>query len=303
MLMTENSNFLTALEKKAKMFYPSAMKAYEHNRDICDWLLVPLSRWARKAYGEEVFEHAAKGYAQYCMHVSQAQRKYEEEGQYTPESLPNIIEHVYEDSSYMTPYMWAAILIYVFWESMANHITLFRNEFLDKLPPDPTILELACGHGVMGLAAIEHRRDATLTGYDISPAAIGIAQKLASASGHTHRASFAVKDVLTLDDQNEAHGYHGIMAAMLAEHLQTPSALFASISRNLKPGGLAFFSTALESPQRDHVYEFHRESEAILMAEEAGLRVVRLVCDSGNRLPGGRFLPRAMAMVLTKSEA
>ncbi|WP_435627777.1 class I SAM-dependent methyltransferase [Candidatus Ferrigenium straubiae] len=298
--MAEKNDFLEALEKKARMFYPSAHKAYEHNQDICDWLLFPLSRWAREAYGEEVFEHAVKGYAQYCMHVSQAQRKYEQEGKYTPESLPDIIEHVYEDSAYMTPYMWAAILIYAFWESMANHIRLFRDEFLDKLPATPTILELACGHGVMGLAAIEHRKDATLTGYDISPTAIGIARKLAGASGHADRACFAVKDVLTLDDQNEAHGYHGIMAAMLAEHLQTPHALFASISRNLKPGGLAFFSTALESPQRDHVYEFHKESEAILMAEEVGLRVIRLVCDSGNRLPGGRFLPRAMAMVLTK---
>lgn len=301
--MVKKNDFLAALEKKAKMYYPSALKAYERNQDICDWLLSPLTRWARKAYGEEVFEHAVKGYAQYCMHVSQAQRKYEEEGQYTPESLPNIIEHVYEDSSYMTPYMWAAILIYVFWESMTNHIRLFRDEFLDKLPATPTILELACGHGVMGLTAIDHRKDSKLTGYDISPTAIGIAQKLAEASGHTDRAFFAVKDVLTLDTQNEAHGYHGIMAAMLAEHLQSPRALFASISRNLKPGGLAFFSTALESPQRDHVYEFHNESEAILMAEEVGLRVVRLVSDSGNRLPGGRFLPRAMAMVLTKAEA
>ncbi|MFA7402897.1 MAG: class I SAM-dependent methyltransferase [Pelobacteraceae bacterium] len=301
--MAENNDFLVALEKKARMFYPGAQKAYEHNRDICDWLLSPLALWAYKAYGEDVFDHAAKGYVQYCMHVSQAQRKYEEEGRYTPEALPDIIEHVYEDSSYMTPYMWAAILIYAFWESMTNHIRLFRDEFLDKLPTAPAILELACGHGVMGLAAIEHRKDASLTGYDISPPAIGIAQKLAEASGHTDRASFAVKDVLTLDDQKEGHGYHGIMAAMLAEHLQAPRTLFASISRNLKPGGLAFFSTALESPQRDHVYEFHKESEAILMAEEVGLRVVRLVCDSGNRLPGGRFLPRAMAMVLTKDEA
>jgi 2-polyprenyl-3-methyl-5-hydroxy-6-metoxy-1,4-benzoquinol methylase len=152
----------------------------------------------------------------------------------------------------------------------------------------------------MGLAAIEHRKDARLTGYDISPPAISIAQKLASVSDHSARVTFTVKDALTLDDQQQGAGYHGIMAAMLAEHLQTPQALLASISRNLNPGGLAFFSTALESPQRDHVYEFHRESDVVLMVEEAGLRVVRLVCDSGTRLPGGKFLPRAMAMVLTK---
>lgn len=298
--MTVTNDFLIALEKKAKMFYPSAAETCNRHRDVCDWLLTPLARWARTAYGEEVFEHAVKGYAQYCMHVSQAQRTYEQAGRYTPEALPQIIEHVYEDDAYMTPYMWAAILIYAFWESMAEHIRLFRDQFLDRLPANPAILELACGHGVMGLAAIEHRTDASLFGYDISPPAIDIARKLAEASEHSSRARFEVKDVLTLDDTSEGHAYQGIMAAMLAEHLIDPRPLFASISRNLQPGGLAFVSTAIESPQRDHVYEFHRESEPLLMAEATGLRLVRLVCDSGTKVPGGKFMPRAMAMVLTK---
>lgn len=297
--MAEHNEFLEALEKKARMFYPSVLKNYQRHRDLCDWLLMPLARWARAAYGEDVFEHAAKGYAQYCMHVAQAQRKYEEEGRYTPKSLPEIIEDVYEDSAYMTPYMWAAILIYPFWESMTEHIRLFRDEFVEKLPENPAILELACGHGVMGLAAIAQRQDARLIGYDISPPAIRIARKLAETSGYASRAHFEVKDVLTLDDARTGQSYQGVMAAMLAEHLADPRPLFSSISRNLAPGGLAFISTALESPQRDHVFEFHRESEPLLMAEAVGLRVVRLVCDGGNPVSGGAFHPRALAMVLT----
>ena len=58
---------------------------------------------------------------------------------------------------------------------------------------------------------------------------------------------------------------------------------------------MIFFSTALESAQRDHTFEFHRESEVIEMAEEVGLRVTRLVSDAGTPAPGGRFLPRALA--------
>jgi len=34
------------------------------------------------------------------------------------------------------------------------------------------------------------------------------------------------------------------------------------------------------------------------MAEEVGLRVTRLICDAGVPAPGGRFLPRALGMVL-----
>jgi len=38
----------------------------------------------------------------------------------------------------------------------------------------------------------------------------------------------------------------------------------------------------------------------VKMAEEVGLRVVRLVSDAGNPVPGGRFLPRALGMVLRR---
>ena len=87
---------------------------------------------------------------------------------------------------------------------------------------------------------------------------------------------------------------------MLAEHLEDPRPLFKVIAHHLADDGLVFFSTALESAQRDHTFEFHNESEPIKMAEEVGLRVTRLVCDAGNPAPGGRFLPRALGMVLRR---
>ena len=299
--MSAQNDFLLALQRHGKLFYPAASRTYADHQPICDWMLDPLAKWARAAYGEEVFEHAVRGYAQYCLHVGQAQRKYEDQGSYQPDALPEIIQQVYENSAYMTPYMWAAILIYPFWTSMTEHLSLFRDDFLDRLPRDPQIVELACGHGVMGLLAAEHRQDASLTGYDISPTAIDIAARLAAVSEHGQRVSFEVKDVLSLESAAIDRKYDGIMAAMLAEHLADPNALFASIARRLTPGGLVFFSTALESPQRDHVYEFHRESEPILMAEAAGLRLVKLICGSGVRQPGGRFLPRAMAAIFTSA--
>ena len=57
---------------------------------------------------------------------------------------------------------------------------------------------------------------------------------------------------------------------------------------------------ALACHQRDHIFEFHNENDPIKMAEEVGLRVTRLVCDAGLPAPGGRFLPRALAMVLRR---
>jgi 2-polyprenyl-3-methyl-5-hydroxy-6-metoxy-1,4-benzoquinol methylase len=177
---------------------------------------------------------------------------------------------------------------------------LFRDEFIKQLPPKANVLELASGHGVMGLLAAETRPDIHVKGFDISPPAVAVSNRLRGVSGTDNRVTFEVKNALKLDLGESGGTYQGIIAAMLAEHLENPRPLFEVISHHLAEEGLVFFSTALESAQRDHTFEFHRESEAIEMAEKVGLRVTRLVCDAGSPAPGGRFLPRALGMILRR---
>jgi len=291
-------DFLRSLEKNAKMLAPAARATFEANEELCSWLLNPLARWAHAAYGDRTFEDAAKGYAKYCLGVWKSQQLYEKNGRYTPESLPELMSEVYEHDGYMVPYMWAAILIYPFWPSMIRHVALYRDEFLKVVPAGAKVLELASGHGVLGLLAAETRPDVQVNGFDISPPAVAVSNRLLAVSGHNGRVSFEVKDALKLTGDRGT--YQGIIAAMLAEHLQDPRPLFASIAHHLAPDGVVFFSTALESAQRDHTFEFHNESEPIKMAEEVGLRVTRLVSDAGSPAPGGRFLPRALGMVLRR---
>ena len=298
--MTVTNAFLSGLDVKAKSFAPSARATCEANPELCSWLLDPLARWTGAAYGDRAFEDAAKGYAKYCMGVWKSQQTYEKNGRYTPESMPELVSEVYEDDGYMVPYMWAAILIYPFWPSMISHIAMYRDDFIKALRPKAKVLELASGHGVMGLLAAETRSDIHVDGFDISPPAVAISKRLLDVSGHAHHVNFEVKDALNLKQSGQPGTYQGIIAAMLAEHLQDPRPLFEIIAHHLADDGIVFFSTALESAQRDHTYEFHKESEPLKMAEEVGLRVTRLVSDAGNPIPGGRFLPRALAMILRK---
>jgi 2-polyprenyl-3-methyl-5-hydroxy-6-metoxy-1,4-benzoquinol methylase len=211
--------------------------------------------------------------------------------------MPEIVSNVYEDEAYMVPYMWAVILIYSFWPAMVAHLALFRDEFLQRLPPGSTVMELACGHGVLSLLAAEERSDIRVTGLDISPPAVAVARRLLEASGHADRVSFSVADATDGGRSGAAGRYQGVICAMLAEHLPAPQPLFDAIAQQLSPDGLVFFSTALESAQRDHVFEFHEESEPLRMAERAGLRVVRLVSDV-SATSSAHFLPRATAMIL-----
>jgi len=234
------------------------------------------------------------------MGVWKSQQLYEKNGRYTPEPMPELVSEVYEQEGYMVPYMWAAILIYPFWPSMINHIALYRDDFLKALPPNARLLELASGHGVMGLLAAETRPDIQVNGFDISPPAVAVSNRLRGVSGNEHRVTFEVKNALKLNLGESRGTYQGIIAAMLAEHLEDPRPLFEVIAHHLADDGFVFFSTALESAQRDHTFEFHRESEPLKMAEEVGLRVTRLVCDAGSPVPGGRFLPRALGMILRR---
>ena len=181
---------------------------------------------------------------------------------------------------------------------MINHLTLFRNQFLRRLPPNARVLELACGHGVLSLIAAEERPDIQVEGLDISPPAIAVANRLLNVSGHAGRVKFGTRDVLQSDGFADGETWQGIIAAMLAEHLPDPKPLFGAIGRLISKDGLVYFSTAIESAQRDHVYEYSHESQPLQMAEGAGLRAAWLVSDAAHTPPKTRFLPRATAMIL-----
>jgi hypothetical protein len=127
---------------------------------------------------------------------------------------------------------------------------------------------------------------------------VTVANRLLSVSGHAARVNFSVRDALAADGMRPSAKFDGIISAMLAEHLTAPRPLFAALARQVTDTGSIFFSTALESPQRDHVYEFHRESEPLKMAEEAGMRATRMISGASAVRPGMRFLPRATAMIL-----
>jgi len=295
--MHEGDKFLEALQHKAKLLYPSARKTVDGFPQDCYWLLDPLARWTQEAFGEEAFGLAAKGYARYALEVNQLQQGYETSGVFFAGTRDSVVQDVYENPEYMIPYMWAAILIYPYWPSMVRHIAFLRDRFVKALPNGASILELACGHGALGLLAIEERNDLRVDGVDLSPAAIGIAERLRLVSGHAANSTLKVMDALDLQQAGEPGRYQGVLAAMLAEHLHEPQRLFRTIAHHLHPEGICFFSTAIESAQKDHVFEFRTEAQVMALAADAGLRVADLICD-GPRRPGAKYRPRALAAIL-----
>ncbi len=73
------------------------------------------------------------------------------------------------------------------------------------------------------------------------------------------------------------------------------------MASNLETKAYAFITAALTAAETDHISEFRRESEIVLMAEEAGFRVVSMYSAAPPSHPDShRFLPRSLALILQK---
>ena len=186
----------------------------------------------------------------------------------TPQALPDVISEVYEDEGYMVPYMWAAILIYPFWPSMVNHIAMYRDEFVKALPAEARVLELASGHGVLSLLAAQERTDLRLEGLDISPPAVAVANRLLAVLGHASRVKVRGK-------RRSRRGTRRCRGRLSRDYCRDAlQSIWRIQGLSSKPSpaffrktGRVFFSTAIESAQRDHLYEFNHESQVVKLAK------------------------------------
>ena len=66
---------------------------------------------------------------------------------------------------------------------------------LPRLKPGLRVMDLGCGTGLLGLLLLQRQPGLTVTGIDIQPAAIRLAEKAASENGLADRLSFQAADL------------------------------------------------------------------------------------------------------------
>ena len=299
-VMTEQSNLAKLLEyinerhprsvigvKEAQSVDPSRFER------IAEMYL----QWAIEARGAEGIAKCADAFARFSASVNLAQARYEKSGHYEHKTYAQCYDTVYADTS-MADYLWGVYLTTFLWAHHFELNLMYEDRFLDYLPDDVELVEIAPGHGGWGIWALHALPKATLRGYDISPSSIEIASSIADAAGMTERASYFEQDGLALPTET-IESADACICCFLVEHLEEPQRLFASIKRVLRPGARAFVTGALTAAQVDHIYEFRRESELLRLAEDSGLRVVESRSAVPRRaLRNATFVPRSMAMIV-----
>ena len=255
--------------------------------------------WIVQAYGSEALVKVADGYASFTLEVNRSQQSYERRGAYEFSTFADADDRVYQHAEYMRDYYWGVFAILFCWSHYVELMEFFLNCFVRRLRPG-RLIEIAPGHGAWGLLAVAPNNDLTLEGWDISPTSLEMAPRMAAAAGLAERASYRLGDATKL-----SHGeavYDAAICSFMLEHLEDPSGFLAGLAPALKPGALAYVSLALTASQTDHIYEFKRESEGILMAEAAGFELLETRVARPTRLmPGAKRVPRVQAMLLRKA--
>ncbi|MBI1308143.1 MAG: methyltransferase domain-containing protein [Bacteroidetes bacterium] len=117
------------------------------------------------------------------------------------------------------------------------------NAFAESLPVNSSVLDLACGPGNISKHLLTQRPDLKLTGTDVSPKMIEIAQR------ENPDATFYVGDIRQLPTEQKIKG---VVAGFVFPYLDKIEIekLMDSIRNILLPGGSIYISTMVRNPEK-----------------------------------------------------
>ena len=124
-------------------------------------------------------------------------------------------------------------------------INPLRAKFImEQLPPNPKILDVGCGGGILSEALA--KAGARVTGLDLSEASVEVAKR--PAQSQTLQIDYRYESVQDVADK-EAGTFDAIACMEMLEHVPEPGKVVAACAKALKPGGQAFFSTINRTPK------------------------------------------------------
>ena len=121
-----------------------------------------------------------------------------------------------------------------------HDINVLRLNYIDKhiQLSGKTVIDVGCGAGILTEAMA--RKNALVTGMDISPSAIAIANQ------HSRNQALTIEYHLSSPEEfaeKFAHQFDVVTCMEMLEHVPDPVSVVHACTKMLKPGGHVFFST------------------------------------------------------------
>lgn len=176
---------------------------------------------------------------------------------YGHKDYEKIKAEVYDDeATMMNTYYPGLLLSYVYTTILYEKLNFCNKFFLPALQQNAKGIEIGFGEGFYLWELLRKRGDVSVDGVDISKYAIRFADNLLKKGGILEsRYQLAYGNVLEgIDAADDAYDF--AIAAELIEHVPHPQDVLHEIARLVKPGGMLFLTTVIDSNHMDHVTNF-----------------------------------------------
>jgi SAM-dependent methyltransferase len=151
-----------------------------------------------------------------------------------------------------------------FWSFFATHVA-------PRLPPGPVVADLGCGPGLFLQALGERYPQATLHGYDVTPAMIAYGQQLQYARA---RPTLAVHDVTAQPIPLTTGSVHLVSMTSVLHLFDDPFPVLADIHRLLAPTGLLMLHDWIRRPLPDYLaWSMAGSEDDAATSRQRGLRL------------------------------
>lgn len=197
---------------------------------------------------------------------------------YDESTFDDAFKEVYDNPDVMEAFYLEGLLVtHAFWPIHLDMHRFFEESFLQQLKQEESLgVELGFGHGLYLFEILDKYPKTKALGFDISQYSLAYANKLLLQNGiAADRFDLALGDVrepLSFDDST----LDWCVFAEVLEHIPTPDFALREIARCLKPDGLAFITTAINSNAIDHLWHFNTLDEVTAMLNANNLEIVAL---------------------------
>jgi SAM-dependent methyltransferase len=158
----------------------------------------------------------------------------------------------------------------------ANFWAMFSSQIAPMLPPQPVIIDLGCGPGLFLRDLGERYPQATLFGYDVTPAMIAHGQQLPTPGP---RPTLAVHDVATQPLPHADGTVHLVTMTSVLHVLDNPQPVLAEIRRLLAPHGLFVLHDWIRMPLQTYfAWRQERQEEEPDVSRQRSFRLFPAHC-------------------------
>jgi SAM-dependent methyltransferase len=228
----------------------------------------------RRALDEEALRRALDAVADFTVMYLREQVAFRAIGRYSKTSFEEAGGSVYLDDQLMSGvYLPGLYLTQVFWPVHVKMDSVFEERFLPLLPRTGVAMEIGVGHGwtfVRTLMSGQLRG----VGFDFSPSSLEFTRTLALANG-VGPSRFTlirgdVRERLAIDD---GQADCAVMGEVL-EHVPDAEGAARELRRGLRRGGMAYVTTAIDSPAIDHITNWPDPEAVDTLLRDAGFDIV-----------------------------